>query len=156
MVAHGRGRTRIRRQLVAQEEGPIDRHWRGVFLDTLAETSNVTRAAREAGVSPGRAYAVRRKEPQFAHLWHEALLEGYQHLEMETLNRLRDGTASDGPKFDIANALRLLALHRETAERAQAERRNVSAAEVRASIDRKVEEIRLQVQAEHRRDGTGT
>lgn len=153
MAVRGRSQTKIKRQLIKEEEGPINRHWRGVFLDYLAETSNVTRAAREAGVSPSRAYKVRREEPLFAELWRVALLEGYEHLELETLNRLRDGTTSDGPKFDIANALRLLALHRETAARAQAERRNVSSAEVRASIDRKVEEIRLQVQAERRRDG---
>lgn len=156
MAARGRKPTKIKPQLKEGEEGPLNRHWRGVFLDFLAETSNVTKAAKEAGVNPSRAYKIRREEPEFAKLWRAALLEGYVHLEMETLNRLREGTAGEGPKFDIANALRLLVLHRESAAQAQAEQRNVSAAEVRASIDRKVEAIRRQVREERRREGRAT
>ncbi|MEM8975675.1 MAG: hypothetical protein AAGD43_26725 [Pseudomonadota bacterium] len=153
MPAHGRSQTKIKQQLKEGEKEPVNRHWRGVFLDFLAETSNVTKAAKKARVSPSRAYKVRREEPEFAKQWRSALLEGYEHLELETLNRLRDGTPTDGPKFDIANALRLLVLHRESAAQAQAEQRNVSAAEVRASIDRKVEAIRRQVRDERRRHG---
>ena len=113
-------RTKIKPQLKKGEDGPLNRHWRGVFLDYLAETSNVTKAAAEAGISPSRAYKIRREETEFAKQWREALLEGYEHLELETLRRLREGTATDGPKFDIANALRLLTLHRETVARAAA------------------------------------
>ncbi len=36
----------------------LTRHWRGLFLDLLAETSNVTASARGAGISPSRAYKV--------------------------------------------------------------------------------------------------
>ena len=152
MAARSRNRTKIKRQLKEGEKGPLNKHWRGIFLDFLAETSNVTKAAEKAGVSPSRAYKIRREEPEFAKLWRAALLEGYEHLEMETLRRLRDGTETEGPKFDTANALRLLVMHRDNAARAQAEQRNVSAAEVRASIDRKVEAIRKQVQEEKRRE----
>ncbi len=154
MAARSRNRTKIKKQLKEGETGPLNRHWRGVFLDFLAEHSNVTKAAEEAGINPSRAYKIRREEPEFAQQWRAALLEGYEHLEMETLRRLRAGTQADGPKFDIANALRLLVMHRETVARAQAEQRNVSAAEVRASIDRKVEAIRQQVQDEKRRKAT--
>jgi hypothetical protein len=42
----------------------------------------------------------------------------------------------------------LLSAHRENAARASAQQRNVTAAAVRASIDRKVEEIREQVRLE--------
>ncbi|MDJ0642797.1 MAG: hypothetical protein QNJ15_08260 [Erythrobacter sp.] len=151
MPARGKSQTKIKRQLTEGEAGPLNRHWRGVFLDFLAETSNVTKAAEKARINPSRAYKIRREEPAFAKQWRAALLEGYEHLEMETLRRLRSGTETDGPKFDIANALRLLVMHRETVARAQAEERNVSAAEVRASIDRKVDAIRQQVQDERRR-----
>lgn len=150
MTARGKNRTKIKAQLKEGEETGLNRHWRGLFLDYLAETSNVTEAAGKAGINPSRAYKVRREEPEFARAWRAALLEGYEHLELETLRRLREGTPPDGPKFDIANALRLLVLHRESVVRAAAERRNVSAAEVRASIDRKVERIRQQIQAERR------
>lgn len=66
------------------------------------------------------------------------------------LRRLREGdlTTSGSDKYDFANAIRLLTAHRDNAARAQAAERNVSAAEVRASIDRKVEAIRQQVRDE--------
>lgn len=141
-------RVKIPERYKQGEDENLNRHWRGFFLDRLAETSNVTEAARFAGVNPARAYKLRRGSPEFAKAWHAALLEGYEHLEMETLKRLRKGTSPDEPKFDIANALRLLTLHRETVAQAKAMESNVSPAEVRASIDRKVESIRLQVMAE--------
>jgi len=134
-------------------EGGLNPHWRKTFLAHLAESSNVTASANKADVSPSHAYKLRRENPEFARQWLAALWEGYVHLEMEVLRRLRDGDqkteASD--KYDFANAIRLLGAHRDNAARAQAEQRNVSAAEVRASIDRKVEAIRQQVQNEKRR-----
>ena len=156
MAARRRNRIKIKRQLKIGEEGNINPHWRDIFLDILAESSNVTKAAEAAEINPSRAYKIRREDPKFAKQWRAALLEGYVHLEMDTLQRLREGTTGDGPKFDIANALRLLVMHRETVARAQAEQRNVSAAEVRASIDRKVEAIRQQVREERRRKGSDT
>ena len=121
-----------------------DRHWRTRFLDHLAETSNVTQSAFAAGVNASRAYRARRAEPDFARQWLAALAEGYLHLEMEVVRRLRDGDMRDGEgeKFDFANAIRLLIAHRDAATHAPTRERDVSAAEVRASIDRKIEEIR--------------
>lgn len=150
MAARGMTATKIKRQLKEGEEGPLNRHWRGVFLDFLAETSNVSLAAAKAGVNPSRAYKIRREEPEFAREWRAALLEGYEHLELETLRRLREGTSGEGPKFDISNALRLLVMHRDTVSRAQAEHQNVSAEQVRASIDKKVRAIREQIEREKR------
>jgi phage terminase small subunit len=125
-----------------------------LFLDHLAESSNVTKSAEAAGVSAGCAYALRRKDPDFARRWLAALYEGYIHLELQILERLRDGnmSADDSSKYDFTNAIRLLSAHRENAANAQAQQRNVSAAEVRASIDRKVEAIRQQVQREKRKE----
>jgi hypothetical protein len=144
--------TNIRYELRKGEgEGKrLTRHWRTLFLDTLVETSNVSEAARRAKVSPSRVYKVRREEPEFARQWLAALWEGYTHLEMEVLRRLREGdsTTKGKDKYDFANAIRLLNAHRENAARAQAAQRNVSAAEIRASIDRKVEAIRTQIQRE--------
>lgn len=69
------------------------------------------------------------------------------------VRRLRHGDPStaDAGRYDFANAIRLLAAHRDTASQAMAQQRNVSAAEVRASIDRKVEEIRLRLKRERSR-----
>lgn len=121
-----------------------DRHWRTRFLDHLAESSNVTRSAEHAGIDVSRVYRLRRAQPDFAHQWAVALTEGYAHLEMEVLRRLREGDfkTGDGEKFDFANAIRLLAAHRDTAASGQSGERDVSAEDVRASIDRKIEEIR--------------
>jgi hypothetical protein len=153
MTACNRSRTNIKSQLKKGEEKGLNRHWRGLFLDHLAESSNVSESARIAEVNPSRAYKVRREEPVFAREWLAALWEGYVHLEMEVLRRLREGDqqTSSCDKYDFANAIRLLSAHRENAVRAQAEQRNVSAAEVRASIDRKVEAIRQQVRLEKQR-----
>lgn len=143
-------RTKIKAQLKKGEQPGLNRHWRGLFLDCLAETSNVSEAARISGINPSRAYKIRREESDFAKEWLAALWEGYTHLEMEVLRRLREGDllTEGGEKYDFANAIRLLTAHRDNAAKAQAAQRNVSAAEVRASIDRKVEEIRLRVMRE--------
>lgn len=123
------------------------RHWRILFLDHLAETSNVKSSAAYAGVSFERACRTRREEPEFARQWLAALAEGYVHLEMEILRRFREGDfkAADAERYDVANAVRLLAAHRDSAASVQARTRDVSSAEVRASIDRKIEEIRRRV-----------
>lgn len=144
--------TTIRAGLREGETQRVNNHWRVLFLDHLAESSNVTESAAKAKISPSRAYKVRREDPEFARNWLAALWEGYTHLEMEVVRRLREGdqAAKDSGRYDFANAVRLLSAHRDTASQAMAQQRNVSAAEVRASIDRKVEEIRLRLKHERR------
>ena len=128
---------------------------RSKFLAFLAESSNVTKSADHAGISPSQAYKLRRENPEFARQWLSALWDGYIHLEMEVLRRLREGDqkTDESDKYDFANAIRLLSAHRDNAARAQAAQRNVSAAEVRASINRKVEAIREQLRSERLRAG---
>jgi hypothetical protein len=132
-------------------------HWREHFLEHLAETSNISKSAAHAGVQTARLYRERRQDPQFARAWLAALGEGYFLLEMEVLRRLREGDQQTeaGERYDFANALRLLAAHRETAAHAHAQQRNVSAAEVRASIDRKVASIRERLELEKARKAVG-
>ena len=154
MAGSGKRQVKIPAHVKEGEKETLTRHWQKHFLDHLAESSNVTESAKVAGVNPSRAYLVRRQDPDFARKWLLALFEGYLHLEMEVLRRLREGDfqTGDKDKYDFANAIRLLNAHRDNAARAQAEQRNVSAAEVRASIDRKVEAIRQQVREEKRRE----
>ncbi len=155
-MAKNRNRTKIKRELKTCEQSGLNRHWRGPLLDYLAESSNVTQSAEKAGINPSRAYKVRREEPEFARQWMAALYEGYIRLELEVLRRLREGDmqGENSDKCDFANAIRLLAAHRDNAGRAPAEHRNVSAAEVHAPIDRKVEAIRQQVREERERSGS--
>ena len=140
-------RVAIRPGLKQGEDGRINNNWRRLFLDHLAESSNVTSSAAKAGISVSRAYKVRREETEFARQWLVALAEGYLHLEMEVVRRLREGDGKIGEdgKFDFANAIHLLAAHRDTASRAATQVRDVTAAEVRASIDRKIEDIRRRI-----------
>lgn len=124
------------------------RHWRKRFLETLATTSDVARAAEAARVTVQRANQARRAEPDFARAWQVAIAEGYLNLELEVIRRLREGDlmTANGDRFDFANAIRLLGAQRGGAGRGrEGEVHDVSIAEVRASIDRKVEEIRRRV-----------
>ena len=84
----------------------------------------------------------------FADAWLVALCEGYDHLEMDLLFRLRSGEPRDAAvKHDNATALRLLLAHKETRAKYQALQENVSAEQVRASIDAKLARLREQVLA---------
>lgn len=122
------------------EPGAVNKHWRTYFLQALAATSNVTAAAKQAGISPSRAYKARREQPDFAGQWRAALFEGYEHLEMEVLAQLRGH--DPGRKIDIANAIRLLGAHRDTVAAERARREGQDEAAVYAALDRKIETIR--------------
>ncbi len=135
-------RTKLKPELKTGEKANLNRHWRGLFLDTLAETSNVSEASRKAGANPSRAYKVRRSEQDFREAWKAALLEGYEHLELETLYRLRHGTGKDDNKFDVANALRLLTLHRETVAHERAKHAHVDEESVLESLNAKIDAMR--------------
>ncbi len=123
--------------------------WSKDFLAELAATSNVSAAARRAGITTTLAYDQRRCDPEFNRAWQSALCEGYDHLEMELLRRLRDGEikpaagAKKGIRtFDNATALRLLAAHRESAARQRAIRSNEDSEAIIQSINAKLETMR--------------
>lgn len=128
--------------------------WMKPFLAELANTSNVSAAARKGKIDTSTVYERRRNDAGFAREWQVALCEGYDNLEMDVLHRLRTGELRPvaGAKravrqYDNATALRLLAAHRESTAKARAIRDHVSAADIRASIDRKIELMRERVLA---------
>ena len=132
---------RIPRLLREQgHEGSLNKHWRAYFLAALVETSNITKAAAAAGVAPSRAYRVRQDDPEFRALWMGALAEGYHNLEMELLGYLRDPRPDY--KMDVANALRLLDRHRHLVAQHRELEDPRDAAEVLASIDAMIDEMR--------------
>lgn len=124
--------------------------WSAIFLGELAATSNVTAAAKKAGVSTRVVYETRRHDAEFARAWRSSLCEGYDALEMALLYRLRVGElkpVAGGAKratrsFDNATALRLLAAHRETVARERAIREEEDADAILASINAKLEKMR--------------
>lgn len=132
--------------------------WSELFLSELAATSNVSAAARKAKVSTGTAYDARRGSAEFNRRWQQALCEGYDHLEMELLHRLRTGEVKPaaGAKrgvrsFENATALRLLAAHRESAARQRAVRDNEDTEAIVDSINAKLERMRQRRLAAERR-----
>jgi hypothetical protein len=121
-------------------EGPVNKHWRTFFVQELAKTSHIGASAAAAGVSLSRVYKTRREDPAFAGQWRAALLEGYDHLEMELLGHLRDPRPER--KMDVPSALRLLAAHRATVERERALREDDDEQAVLESIDSFLEDMR--------------
>lgn len=72
-------------QIARVRAGGWTQERRQKFLDTLAETCNVTRAAAAAGMRVRRAYQLRDADPVFAGLWQAALALGYERLETALL-----------------------------------------------------------------------
>lgn len=63
------------------------------FLERLAETGNVVRAARSARVKRQRAYQVRQENERFREAWDEAKASAAELvLEPEAFRRAVDGT----------------------------------------------------------------
>lgn len=123
--------------------------WARSFLAELAATSNVSAAARKAGIVTATAYDARRINAEFNRKWQQALCEGYDHLEMELLHRLRTGEVKPAPgarrgarSFDNATAFRQLAAHRESAARQRAIRDNQDSEAIIASINAKLDRMR--------------
>lgn len=137
----------VRSDATAAELKPLPQTWRTAFFEALAETSNVARACLAAGVSVATVYDLKRRDLTFADRWLTALAEGYDNLEMELLNRLRNGESGD-TRYNYAVAVRALQAHRASVGQERGRRVSVDAAEVRASILRKMEQMREQVLAE--------
>ena len=86
------------------------------FLDHLAGSCDVAGSAAAIGVNPVSVYALRRKDPEFAQAWSEALALGYELLETQLIGHaLAGGGASfagaHGP-MDTELAIRLLGIYR--------------------------------------------
>ena len=65
--------------------------WRGAFLASLAVAGTVTRACRLAGVGRQTAYDFRRRDPDFAAEWKDALEDACDALELEARKRAMEG-----------------------------------------------------------------
>ncbi|MFA9201572.1 MAG: hypothetical protein ACEQR8_10400 [Cypionkella sp.] len=114
--------------------------WKKPFLQALAETSNVSASAARVNIPTATVYQTRRDDPAFATRWRAALYEGYEHLEMEVLAYLR---GTDGErKLDTANAIRLLAAHRQTVAEIRAIREDEDEQAVLDSIDALIDRMR--------------
>lgn len=61
------------------------------FLEIIAATANVTRAARETGIDRTVAYERRNNDPEFAELWDKARAVAFAALEGEAHHRAFEG-----------------------------------------------------------------
>ena len=114
------GRPQVRRK----HKRALTRREIELFLSIVAETCNVSLAAREMKRSTRVFYDLKKRDSGFREAWMEALREGYDHLEMELVRRARFGTPRDvfhlGKKtgttrvFNDSAALRLLHFHRKS------------------------------------------
>ena len=160
---------RLERPGVPLGEDAIER-----FLDMLAGSANVRRAAAAAGASPQGFYARRRRDEGFREAWDAALDSGRARLEALLLARAirrfdpEEETASDdgidgdrallsdASPMSVDEAMRLLAMGRGKpagqgrGQGREAWRKRPSLDEVRASILRKIEAIKR-----HRADNEG-
>lgn len=159
-----RGRPQIRQKHKrALTPGEIEN-----FLSILAETCNVSLAARETGRSARVFYDLRRRDSGFRAAWAEALREGYELLEMELVQRCRFGTPRDvffqGRKtattrvFNDSVSLRLLHLHRKTIEamRAADSERAPDGKKIFDALARRVAEIEAETAAKKGEADDGT
>ena len=138
--------------------------WCRVFLAHLAETSNVSAAARKAKVATSTVYELRRIDAEFNRKWQVALCEGYDNLEFDLLARLRSGElrpaagAKKGVRsYDNATSLRLLTAHRESVARERAIRDDEDADAILASINAKIDRMRersLAAREQHGEEGS--
>jgi hypothetical protein len=129
--------ARKRRILRQHEAGRADAS-KARFFEVLSKTSNVSEAVRAAGLTSGRVYEMKQRDPEFARQWMEALEQGYCELEMLLLRHTLYGAEqvetveetssvdTDGNKntlrvktvrtYPHATALRLLTAHRGTVQ----------------------------------------
>ena len=126
----------------------LPKGWKDKFLTEQAQTSNVSAAARKAGVETTAVYKTRRSDAEFYRHWQEALAEGHDNLEMDLLRRLRIGELTGGGpaksrrKYDNAIAFRLLSAHREAVGRQKALRANQDEDAIIQSINEKLSKMR--------------
>lgn len=114
------------------------------FVEQLADTCNVTLAARAIRRSIGNIYKHRAQNATFRAAWDQALATGYARLEMMMLERAlhgvektvvaRDGTTTVMREYSDRVALTLLRMHRESA--AIAENSTDQSEEYRAACER--------------------
>ena len=78
-------RVQVRRAKLSQWTARVERR----FLAVLRCTCNVTAACRDVGLWPPSAYAHRRRWPDFARRWDEAIAMGESELDFRIVHSLR-------------------------------------------------------------------
>jgi hypothetical protein len=155
----GGGRAQDRPQIRSKHKRALTGPEIETFLTSLVETCNVSQAAREAERSARLFYDLKKRDAGFRAAWSEALLEGYDRLELEMIRRARFGTPRSvyfqGRKtgttriLNDATALRLLHFHRRNVEsmRSAEQRESIDGAAILEELAARLAEIRAEAAA---------
>lgn len=127
------------------------------FLAVLAETCNVTQAAKAAGISTSGAYRRRANHAAFRAGWGAALATAYRRLELVLLDRSFNGTdkvvtRKDGSEERVREypngiALALLRMHREAVIEAETEFAPQELDELRQKLIGKLDRLKAREEA---------
>ena len=122
------------------------------FLSVLADSCNVSLAARQAGVSSSAIYRRRARDASFRAGWDGALAEGYAKLELEMLKRAlhgvqktvfsRSGERARFREYNDQLGLALLRMHRDSAALTDRGPNEAEVEEARQRIIERLERIR--------------
>mgnify|MGYP003628460064 CR=1 FL=1 len=125
------------------------------FLKNLSTSSHVTSSAKAANVSLSTIYSWRKRDPEFHNQWMQALAAGYELLEMELLDRARNGTerhifhagkrVATVREVNDGLGVKLLLAHKQMVALTRAAEDNISPEQVRASLDRKLGDMRAKL-----------
>ena len=128
------------------------------FLSVLAETCNVTEAARQAGVCLSYAYKRRASNAGFRAGWMQAIGDAYQRLELVLLDRAFNGTekvvkrrdGSEERMLEYSNqlGLSLLKMHRNTAAEAASEMPSEDVGEMREQLVKKLLRLKKRIEGQ--------
>ena len=128
------------------------------FLSVLAETCNVTEAARQAGICLSYAYKRRASNAGFRAGWMQAIGEAYQRLELVLLDRAFNGTekvvkrrdGSEDRMLEYSNqlGLSLLKMHRNTAAEAASEMPPEDVGEMREQLVKKLLRLKKRIEGQ--------
>jgi len=131
------------------------------FLSVLAETCNVTEAARQAGVCLSYAYKRRASNAGFRAGWMQAIGDAYQRLELVLLDRAFNGTekvvkrrdGSEERMLEYSNqlGLSLLKMHRNTAAEAASEMPSEDVGEMREQLVKKLLRLKKRIEGQSSR-----
>ncbi|MEP3224904.1 MAG: hypothetical protein ABJO01_02930 [Parasphingorhabdus sp.] len=132
---------------------------RQIFLDHLAISSSVRQAREVAGIANSTLHFWRDNDPDFAAAWLKALVEGYDLLEMEMLERARTGVerkiyyqghlVEAARDYDHKTALQLLRMHKESVASVRAAKVELAAHPEQAhdQLEEKLKQVNLRLGA---------
>ena len=128
------------------------------FLSVLAETCNITEAARRAGVNASYAGRRRKSNAAFRAGFREAIGTAYQRLELVLLERFfngtekiikrRDGSEERMVEYSNQLGLSLLRMHRDTAAEANQEMPQADLNESRDRLLKKLMRLKDRIERE--------